>query len=284
MTATWKWILVAIAAALALAACVPVPLVPRELQGSRQDIGEHRPDFIVEGVTTREDILVRLGEPDRRGYADRWFAYRSRRSEGGVLLVVPYGAGFAAGAESVRYRRLVVSFDSRGLVESVGYTDRICPSYMLGDERYDSGTCFDVATGDIRVDGLNPEQVVLNLEPDERVRERFVGAAFRSDGQWVSGMVIVTSRALLFVCWPDPCPGQLLPPRLTASQIVQVGPGRADALQGEPTAELTLIDGSREVFGFRGMPDGVPQAAGAFDRARTERFIESVRLLLAPPR
>jgi hypothetical protein len=97
-------------------------------------------------------------------------------------------------------------------------------------------------------------------------------------------MVIVTSRALLFVCWPDPCLGQLLPPRLTASQIVRVGPGPGDALQGGPTAELTLIDGSREVFGLRAMPDGVPQVTGAFDPARTERFIETLRLLLAPTR
>lgn len=284
MPASWKWILVATAAGLSLAACVPVPLIPRELQGSRQDLGERRPDFIVEGVTTREDILVRLGEPDRRGYADRWFAYRSRRSEGGVLLVVPYGAGFAAGAESVRYRRLVVYFDGRGLVENVGYTDRICPSYMLGDERYESGSCIDLATADSRMAGTDPDQVVLNLEPDERLRERFVGAAFRSDGQWIAGMAVVTSRALLFLCWPDPCPGQLLPPRLTASQIVQVAPGPGDPLQGGPTAELTLIDGSREVFGFHAMPDGVPQADGAFDRARTERFIDSIRWLQAPAR
>jgi hypothetical protein len=65
---------------------------------------------------------------------------------------------------------------------------------------------------------------------------------------------------------------------------VQVAPGPGDPLQGGPTAELTLIDGSREVFGFHAMPDGVPQADGAFDRARTERFIDSIRWLQAPAR
>lgn len=279
-------VVMASATALALAACVPVPLIPRELHGSRQDLGERRPDFIVEGVTTREDILWRLGEPDGRGLYDRWFAYGSRRSEGGLLLVLPYGSGLGAGGESIRYRRLVVYFDRRGVVDSISFTDQACPAYMAGGSTamWESAPCINVAMADSRVEGLDPEQVELNLEPDERLRERFVGAAFRSDGQWIDGMVVVTDRSMVFVCWPDPCPGQLLLPRLTASQIVQVAPGPDDALQGGPTAELRLIDGSRELFGFRAMPDGVPQAAGAFDRVRTERFIESIRWLQAPAR
>ena len=65
---------------------------------------------------------------------------------------------------------------------------------------------------------------------------------------------------------------------------MQVAPGSDDPLQVGPTAELTLIDAIREVFAFRAMSDGVPQADGVFDRARTEGLLESVRLLQAPPR
>jgi hypothetical protein len=186
-----------------------------------------------------------------------------------------------ASAEAIRHRPLVVYFDSRGVAESVSCTDQVCPGYMVGaaGTRIESAPCIDVATADSLVDGLATEQVVLNLEPGERLRERFLGAAYRSGEQWIAGMVLVTNRSMLLLCWPDPSAGRLLPPRLTGSQIVQVAPAPEDPLKGGPTALLVLIDGSHG-----SVPDGAAQQTGAFDQVRAERFIESGRLLQAPQR
>ena len=87
-----RWFLALVASAALLSGC-PVPLPPTYDSASRQNVGEHIPDFIVNGETTRDDVLLRLGEPDGRGPGDRWFAYGSQYSKGGVLFVMAAGGG-----------------------------------------------------------------------------------------------------------------------------------------------------------------------------------------------
>ena len=284
MTASWKWILAAIAAAVSLAACGPVPLLPRDLQGSRHNLGERKPEFIVERVTTREEVLIRLGEPDGRWSEDQWFAYGSRRSEGGVLLM------FGRPTTSVSSRGhplptlVACASTSRGIVESASFVDRLCPSYAFRLESTvaESDPCLDVRSDDVAPGGLVDDRAVLGLEPGETVRERLPDVAYRSGDQWVPVTILVTNRAIVFFCGAVSCAG--LPPRLTAGRIASVVQSPDDATLGGRTVVVVLRDGSHQVFGFRAMPDGAPQVGGAFDQARTERFIESVRLLQAPPR
>jgi outer membrane protein assembly factor BamE (lipoprotein component of BamABCDE complex) len=141
-----------IAGAAVLAGC-PVPIVPHYESGSRYNIGERMPDFIVEGATTRDDLLLHMGEPDGRGPEDRWFTYGSRYNEGGVIFVVggPGGVG-GVGASSIRYRRIVVRFDDRGVVSSAGFVERSCPSVMggAGNAFGESPACIDVTSDDAR--------------------------------------------------------------------------------------------------------------------------------------
>jgi hypothetical protein len=199
MTASWKCILAEIAAAVSLAACGPVPLLPRDLQGSRQNLGERKPEFIVERVTTRGDVLLRLGEPDGRWSEDQWFAYGSRRSEGGVLLM--FGRpSTSVSSEAIRYRRLLLRFDEQGVVESASFIDRLCPSYAFRLESTvaESDPCLDVRSDDVAPGGLVDDRAVLGLEPGETVRERLPDAAYQSDNQWVPVTILVTNRAIVF--------------------------------------------------------------------------------------
>ena len=139
MSASWKSILAAIAAALSLAACGPLPLAPARASGlaagpwraqaqSSSSRGHDAGGHPGAARRTRSPLATRIaGSP-------MVAPQRGRR----VCSSCRTGPASRRVPRPVRYRRLVVSFDGRGLVESVGYTDRICPSYMLGDERYDS--------------------------------------------------------------------------------------------------------------------------------------------------
>jgi hypothetical protein len=282
MRAFLTLVLMAAAAALVLTGC-PVPLVPRDLQGSRQNMGERRPDFIVGQVTTREDILLRLGEPDGRWAEDRWFVYGSRRSEGGVSFM--FGRPTTSvSSEAIRYRRLLLRFDEKGLVESASFVDRLCSSYAFRLESTvaESDPCLDVRSDDVAPGGWVDDRAVLGLEPDETIRERLPDAAYRSGDQWVPGAILVTNRAIVFFCGAESCTG--LPPRLTADRIASVAQGPDDATLGGRTVVVVLRDGSHQVFGFSTMPDSGPQLRSAFDQARTDRLVESARLLQALPR
>ena len=187
-------------------------------------------------------------------------------------------------SEAIRYRRLLLRFDEKGLVESASFADRLCPSYAFRLESTvaESDPCLDVRSDDVAPGGWVDDRAVLGLEPDETIRERLPDAAYRSGYQWVPGAILVTNRAIVFFCAAESCAG--LPPRLTAGRIASVAQGPDDATLGGRTVVVVLRDGSHQVFGFRAMPDGGPQLGSAFEQARTDRFIESARLLQALPR
>jgi hypothetical protein len=241
--------------AVAVIACVPVWSIPSGYAGSsRQNIGEGLPDFVVEGKTTREEVLLRLGEPDVRGPADSWFGYGSLLNAGGV----DFGL---VSAQTLRYRRIILGFDEQGVVTRATYVERGCVIYNEGPSK--DAACKAIASD----------------EASEWLRERFLGAVYRSGDRWVAGATVVTSQAVVFLAGPDEKSvyRQLL--RLHGSEIANVEWGADDPLQGGPTAVILHPDGTREVFAF-----GPLQHAGAFDRVRTERFIEYVRLMHTPAR
>jgi hypothetical protein len=122
----------AAAASLALAGC-PIPL-PAGYQGdSRENLPAEPLDWLQAGVTTRADVLLRLGEADGAAPDGSWLAFGSAYSEGGVVFVVAAGGSAAgAGGERVEYRRLVVSFDEAGLVSSADFVTRDCWEAIFG--------------------------------------------------------------------------------------------------------------------------------------------------------
>jgi outer membrane protein assembly factor BamE (lipoprotein component of BamABCDE complex) len=117
---------VILAVSLFLAGC-PVPIPSGYASSSRENLSAEVTDQLVPGVTTREEVLLLLGEPDGVGPNASWLAYGSVRGEGGVVFVI-FAGGSAAGAggEKMEYRRLIARFDERGVMTNAQFVDREC--------------------------------------------------------------------------------------------------------------------------------------------------------------
>jgi len=141
----------AVLAALLLSGC-PLPIPPGMHHGTRENLAERTPEFIVPGKTTREDVLLTLGEADGAALDESWFSYGAVLGQGGVLFIVmTLGGGGAFGAEAVEHRRLVVYFDPGGVVERTQFEKRLCPKAMFGSDTQsaESPPCLDFAGRDL---------------------------------------------------------------------------------------------------------------------------------------
>ena len=113
-----------------LSGCVPIPYVIPPLgytSESRHNLGERAPSFIVQGQTSREEVLYALGEPDTAD--DQTFSYVSASRHGGVgTLIVPYGGNQIPDAQTQRvlFRRLIVQFDADGRVSHFENQSKTC--------------------------------------------------------------------------------------------------------------------------------------------------------------
>lgn len=119
---------VCVATAVLLAGCLPLPIPPHPL-ATRRNIGPNLPNPIVAGKTTMEEVLLALGEPDftytTAGWTRMvWTAGRSQGGLGGMIFASNFGIMMVN--QAMEYRRLVVSFDPRGLVLSSDYEQRSC--------------------------------------------------------------------------------------------------------------------------------------------------------------
>ena len=118
--------------AVILAGC-PIPLPAGYFPDSRENVPAQRPDWIAAGTTTREEVLLKLGEADGAAGDGSWLAYGSAYSKGGVLFVVAAGnAAGGVGGERVEYRRILISFDGDGRVADVEYITRDCWEAVAG--------------------------------------------------------------------------------------------------------------------------------------------------------
>lgn len=105
-----------------LCGCLPIPALPTgDRPGTRQNISDSVPEFIIAGTTTRTEVLFKLGEPDHRGGDNSCFAYVRESEEGGVAFL--YGGGMRGGVTGipVTFRILSVDFNSKGVVDSVHF-------------------------------------------------------------------------------------------------------------------------------------------------------------------
>jgi hypothetical protein len=94
--------------------------------GSRHNLADTVPAFIVADQTTRGDVLMRLGEPDAT-FGETSFVYTSAYRKGGVgSLIVTYGEGGAMYGQRIAYRRLTIEFDESGVVKVAKIALKTC--------------------------------------------------------------------------------------------------------------------------------------------------------------
>jgi hypothetical protein len=116
------------------AGCVVVP-VPHEegpVAGSRRVIDEADTGGMRPGVTRREEVLLRLGEPDMRWREDRVLVYRWTTSN--LLLLMAAGGGYqaAVGAiDSPISYFLLAEFDERHTLRR--FETKTAPPFVAGD-------------------------------------------------------------------------------------------------------------------------------------------------------
>ena len=277
----------ALAITLALTACVPIPLLSHTVTGSRENLGDSMPGAIVEGKSTREDVLLALGEPDRRGIDDRWFTYESASSLGGVqvVLVPPGYAEPAALAtrEEVRYRVVVVRFDPQGVVTAAHFAEHVCRQWRPGFE--EAHPCVDLAAGvePIARGSSLDARATLGSEAGERLRDSFIDAAYRRGDHWIDGAAFVTNRAVYFLdraAQGEPVSRLVF--RWSAAEIAEIAWGDFDAAAGAATVRMRHADGSVELLAFKRLALAGSDDSVVFDRTRAERFMDTVRSIENP--
>jgi outer membrane protein assembly factor BamE (lipoprotein component of BamABCDE complex) len=139
---------------MTLAGC-PVPMTPGDFSGSRLNVGDRVPDFIVVGRTTREEVLLALGEPDGISEHSEWFVYLRTASTGGMAFVVAAGGGVGgAFIGGISARRLVIHFDDDGVVKSAKHKFDSCSanSVVMGNassENSKTEPCLRKAPDDV---------------------------------------------------------------------------------------------------------------------------------------
>lgn len=136
---------------LLLSGC-PLPIPPGLHHGTRENLDENVPEFIVPGVTTREDVVSTLGGADGAALDESWLSYGSVEGQGGVVFLVGgYGGVGAFGVEAVQHHRLVVFFDERGVVERTQMETRLCPKALVaaGSGSGETKPCLDFSGRDL---------------------------------------------------------------------------------------------------------------------------------------
>lgn len=113
--------------------CVPIPTLPfGDKNWSRQNIGDSVPGFIVTGQTTRADVILALGDPDRRTNNDNRFHYVRATEEGGIAFIVGGAASAAVTGTPITYFLLTVNFDARGIV-TAAKSEKIVKRQFFGE-------------------------------------------------------------------------------------------------------------------------------------------------------
>ncbi len=187
---------------LGLAAC-PFP-IPAGNYG-RDNIGDTVPASISTGKTTREEVLLALGEPDGESGQQQHFTYYRVEGHGGMgFLLVTVGGGGAATSEKKSYTRLLIDFDANGTVSAAHVQQDSCAegSVYFGRE-VSSEPC-------VRVDPHGPLEQNAALVQEEHPQlfgniSWFAGAGSRqglframAEPMPVLGTVVVTDTRVMF--------------------------------------------------------------------------------------
>lgn len=135
---------------VATAGC-PVPFKSGYSDTSRQNLSADSARQLAIGVSTRQDVLIRLGEPDESAPDESWFIYGSTYGQGGIVFVL-FAGGSAAGAgwEKMEYRRLLVTFDEKGLLTKAEFGSKECLEGIIAIDQGGgrSGPCAESGKSD----------------------------------------------------------------------------------------------------------------------------------------
>jgi len=212
--------LLAACAGILVSACIPIPLVSGYDAGSRQNIPARVPEFVVQGKTTRTDVVLALGEPDRHAEDGSWLLYGSGYSQGGLAMVaVAGGSALGVAEEKMRYRLLVFRFDAAGVVSSTELTEKFCPEWSMVATPGPASVpipCFDLSGDDLAVSDLAavaaPRERVIGTYPHViwwQGREQPPGVPmFRKpseQGAWAD--LAITDSSLILTPPQSPVPG-----------------------------------------------------------------------------
>ena len=137
-----------------LSACIAVPIPVHQSAGAipsyRSNIDEERTSKIVEGVTTRREVLLELGQPDGRAVDDHWFTYQSIARRGGTHWAIAIMTQNKGGIESIddwdTARRVTIRFDDHGVVANIAVEQKNCTTWAT-----DYPDCPSPAGVDLRV-------------------------------------------------------------------------------------------------------------------------------------
>ena len=103
---------------LLLGGCLIIP-VNYHTPGSRHNVSGQTTNLFQIGISTREDILLALGEPDFASADGQRLGYRWSKVEA-LLIVASYG-GAGSGAELVHSYLIEASFDPSNRVSRVRF-------------------------------------------------------------------------------------------------------------------------------------------------------------------
>ena len=119
----WRWPLL-LTLALCLTGCLIIPTPHSDSGYARTNLDRHPEAEFMRGRTTREDVILTLGEPDAISRDEHELAYRSEKVMAWWILVAasPGGGGGATGGPIYRNRFYVFEFDPQGRYQSVKET------------------------------------------------------------------------------------------------------------------------------------------------------------------
>jgi len=188
-----------VSTALTLTGCIPLPISPNGyLPGSRSNLPDRQPGFIVPGQTTRAEVLLQLGSPDSEADDQSWFAYSSLRDAGGDTLINPFLVT-VANFEMVE-RQLNIRFDSNSVVKQAGFREVACQFGFIFDTTLrGTGRCLPL--GDTQYDSTDAS-IQSEVEPALATAENsFFTVSLPGGGvasvRMFRGRLTLTQRALL---------------------------------------------------------------------------------------
>jgi hypothetical protein len=148
-----------------LTSCV-IPIPRSEfVDAMRENVGERVLEFIILGVTTREDVLMHLGEADSLSVVGSELSYSSGSYRGGVAVFLPAASGgIGYGYQRELQRTLIVEFDEVGLVKSARLETKSCSLHAGGIGRAFGEKRSCVPVGEPTVLGDSPKPATPELE------------------------------------------------------------------------------------------------------------------------
>ncbi|MDN0084652.1 hypothetical protein QU487_18110 [Crenobacter sp. SG2305] len=246
---------------MTLAACIILPLSEGPSPDTRQNITDQVPTFIVAGVTTRAEVLLRLGEPDGTTEHDLQFTYTKGVRTGGLGILMCGGFNCGGGASSkMTYDRLTIQFDDKNVVTSSRLERISCWEHDFGGKL--SSPCANVAGRDLLAMQINVSD----------------SAVFPS-ATWCTGVRLKWWQAL-----PPDCPiGTLVISTSAILFYADNADSKSAPMLTVPYTGIASAEMVKDMFSVKGIAFkradgtndsitiGVKQGAGIIDSQSTER-------------